>query len=169
MDDTADHDDDLRMSDRVAIIDQLHAYARLVDLNRPHEVIELFTDDGRANYHRGEADWLLGRVAIQRFLARSLAMYEATNHTVTNVTISFTGDHTADSYSYVQAWHRAGDGRPDFLVFGRYEDHWLKTDRTWRMSERRFKSVAGVGRSTDGHEPIGRASSAPNVEEEDVL
>ena len=43
-----------RLLDRQEIIDQMHAYARWVDLNRPEEVAKLFVDDCRVNHGPGD-------------------------------------------------------------------------------------------------------------------
>lgn len=153
-----------RMDDRVAqlldrqeIVDQMHAYARWVDLGRVDKQCEVFTDDCRTNFAKGEDNWLLGREAMMAFVRQALSPYASTNHTISNIEITFDGADRATAQSYVQAWHRYTDtDLPDFQAFGRYHDVWVRTPDGWRMSERRFKVNAGINRSTEKSEPIGR-------------
>lgn len=145
-----------QLLDRQEIVDQMHAYARWVDLGRPDEQVKVFTQGCRANFARGDEHWLEGREAVLAFVRDALAPYAATNHTISNVEITFDGPDKAGAESYVQAWHRFKADRPDFLAFGRYHDVWVRTPEGWRLAERRFKVNAGEGRSTEGSEPIGR-------------
>jgi 3-phenylpropionate/cinnamic acid dioxygenase small subunit len=146
-----------QLIDRQEIIDQMYAYTRWVDLNRPDEQVKVFVEDCRVNFARGDDHWMQGRDAMLAFVTNALTPYTATNHTISNIEITFEGPDTARAQSYVQAWHRWADGRPDFLAYGRYHDVWIRTPEGWRMSERRFKVNAGIGRSTEGNEPAGRA------------
>jgi hypothetical protein len=89
----------------------------------------------------------------------SLAPYSATNHTISNIEIEFVHADEARASSYVQAWHAfAEDGRPASVLYGRYDDVWVRMPDGWRMRERRFK-VAG-GDFSKPKEPIGRAPNA---------
>jgi hypothetical protein len=146
-----------QLLDRQAITDQMHAYARWVDLNRPEEVAESFVEDCRLNFGPGDTGWFEGRDKLIEWLRTALTPYSATNHTISNIEITFDGADQAQSMSYVQAWHSFVDGRPDLLAYGRYHDRWIRTADGWRMQERRFKVAAGVGRFATPKEPIGRA------------
>jgi hypothetical protein len=149
-------DDELgRLLDRQEIVDQMHAYARWVDLNRPEQVAALFVEDCRLNHGPGEDGWFGGRQKIVDWLRSSLAPYSATNHTISNIEIEFVRADEANAMSYVQAWHAFADGRPASVLYGRYHDVWVRTTEGWRVRERRFK-VAG-GDFSKPKEPIGRA------------
>jgi len=136
--------------DRQEITDQMHAYARLVDLNRAREVAKVFTEDCRLNFRSDDDGWLEGHDALVAWLTAALAPYSVTNHTVSNIEITFDGRDRALASSYVQAWHAFGDGRPDVLAYGRYSDVWLRTPSGWRMRERRFRVAAAAGRTPTG-------------------
>ena len=150
-----------QLLDRQEIIDQMHAYARWVDLGRPDEQVQVFTEDCRANFAKGDDHWMEGREAVLAFVRAALSPYVATNHTISNIEITFDGPDRARAESYVQAWHRYKEDRPDFLAYGRYQDVWVRTPDGWRIAERRFKVNAGIGRATDASEPIGRVD--PNA------
>ena len=145
-----------QLLDRQEIVDQMHAYARWVDLGRVDKQCEVFTDDCRTNFAKGEDNWLEGREAMIAFVRQALSPYALTNHTISNIEISFETPDRAKAVSYVQAWHRFKEDQPDFLAYGRYHDIWVRTPEGWRMEERRFTVNAGTGRSVEGSEPIGR-------------
>ena len=87
----ADHTDErlARLADRQDIVDQMHAYARWVDLNRVDEQVKVFVEDCRTNFAKGEDHWMHGRDAMQAFVTGALAPYAATNHTISNIEITF--------------------------------------------------------------------------------
>jgi hypothetical protein len=153
-------DDQLRrLVDRQAIVDAMHAYATAVDLNRPDEQVEVFTERCRVNYGAGDVGWIHGRGALLETLRVALAEFVATNHRITNIQIDFDGSDAATAVSSVYAWHRYADGRPDFHLFGRYHDIWERTTEGWRMSERRLKVAGAIdGPDAEQLEPIGRNS-----------
>jgi SnoaL-like domain len=140
-------DDLQQMLDRQAITDRMHAYARLVDLNLPGEVAKVFTEDCRLNYRKDDDGWFEGRAALVAWLTSALAPYSVTNHTVSNIEITFDSRDRAQASSYVQAWHAFGDDRPDVLAYGRYYDIWVRTPSGWQAKERRFKVAAAAGRA----------------------
>jgi 3-phenylpropionate/cinnamic acid dioxygenase small subunit len=146
-----------QLLDRQAITDQMYAYARWVDLNRPEEVAKLFIENCRLNFGPGDSGWFTGRDRLVDWLRAALAPYSATNHTISNVEITLDGTDRAQATSYVQAWHSFADGRPDLLAYGRYHDRWVRTVDGWLLEERRFKVAAGVGTFATPKEPIGRA------------
>jgi hypothetical protein len=154
-------DDHLRrLVDRQEIVDRMHAYARWVDINRPDEQVKVFTEDCRVNYGKGDDGWITGRDALERVLREALAAYVATNHSISNIEIDFVDPDTATATSYVHAWHRVVDPRPDYHLYGRYPDVWRRTPDGWRMVERRVTVAGTVGATeTDQREPIERRSS----------
>lgn len=144
-----------RLLDRQAIVDGINAYCRWVDLNRPEEQVRVFTDDCRVSYG-GDDRWIEGRQALQAVLAAALARYEATDHRVTNIEVTFESSDTATAHSSVQAWHRLPGDEPDFVLYGRYHDRWVRTAEGWRLRERRLTVAGTVGRGSDGFAPLGR-------------
>jgi hypothetical protein len=146
-----------QLFDRQEIIDQMYAYARYVDLNRPDEVAMLFVEDCHVNHGPGDAGWFTGRRRLVEWLRAALALCSATNHTISNIEITYEGPDRALAMSYVEAWHSFEDGRPDLTIYGRYHDVWVRTPNGWLIQERRFKVAGGVGRFATPKEPIGRA------------
>tara|TARA_X000000368_G_C22666764_1_gene552114 strand:+ start:91 stop:543 length:453 start_codon:yes stop_codon:yes gene_type:complete len=142
--------------DRQEITDAMHSYCRFVDLNLPEKQVECFTIDAVADYYGGTE--LVGRSAILEMLKEALTRFTATCHTLSNIEISFESPDAANSISYVQAWHRKPSGpEDDYEVRGQYHDRWLKTEEGWRISYRKFLTMAatpprpdapGIGRIT---------------------
>ena len=142
--------------DRQEITDAMHSYCRFVDLNLPEKQVECFTIDAVADYYGGTE--LVGRSAILEMLKEALTRFTATCHTLSNIEISFESPDAANSICYVQAWHRKPSGpEDDYEVRGQYHDRWLKTEEGWRISYRKFLTMAatpprpdapGIGRIT---------------------
>ena len=142
--------------DRQEITDVMHSYCRFVDLNLPEKQVECFTIDAAADYYGGTE--LVGRGAILEMLQEALTRFIATCHTLSNIEISFESPNTANSISYVQAWHRKPSGpEDDYEVRGQYHDRWLKTEEGWRISYRKFLTMAATPPSPDAP-GIGRIS-----------
>ena len=145
-----------KLFDHQEIIDVMHSYCRFVDLNLPEKQVECFTIDAVADYYGGTE--LVGRSAILEMLKEALTRFTATCHTLSNIEISFESPDAANSVSYVQAWHRKPSGpEDDYEVRGQYHDRWLKTEEGWRISYRKFLTMAatpprpdapGIGRIT---------------------
>ena len=112
--------------DHQEITDVMHSYCRFVDLNLPEKQVECFTVDAIADYYGGVE--LVGRDAILEMLKKALTRFTATCHTLSNIEINFESSDTANSVSYVQAWHRKPSGpEDDYEVRGQYHDRWSKT------------------------------------------
>ena len=138
------------------ITDVMHSYCRFVDLNLPEKQVECFTIDAAADYYGGTE--LVGRGAILEMLQEALTRFTATCHTLSNIEISFESPNTANSISYVQAWHRKPSGpEDDYEVRGQYHDRWLKTEEGWRISYRKFLTMAATPPRPDAP-GIGRIS-----------
>lgn len=146
-----------RAGDRAEIVDAMHAYARWVDLNRPDEQVKVCTEGCRVNYGRGDGGWIVGRDALREALEAALAPFSATNHVITNVEVDFVGPDRATATSAVHAWHRFRDGSPDFHLFGRYQDVWVRTAGGWRLDERRLLATGTIPAAhAEGLEPLPR-------------
>jgi hypothetical protein len=147
-----------RLLDRQAIIDVLHAYCRNVDLVRPAEVAALFTNECTVDYGPGLGPPSVGAAELARRLAAGLPRFAATSHHVSNVEITFDGDDEATTCTYVYAWHRYPDDRPDAHLWGRYHDRFVRCEDGWRIAERQLR-VAGQESFDVQWHPIGRAAS----------
>ena len=125
-------------------------------MNLPEKQVECFTIDAAADYYGGTE--LVGRGAILEMLQEALTRFTATCHTLSNIEISFESPNTANSISYVQAWHRKPSGpEDDYEVRGQYHDRWLKTEEGWRISYRKFLTMAATPPRPDAP-GIGRIS-----------
>ncbi|MDI1290876.1 MAG: nuclear transport factor 2 family protein [bacterium] len=140
-----------RLEDRAAIADQMFRYARATDWMETANHRLVFADQCVfASPHSGD---MHGVDAVVEWMDRVLAQFEATQHLISNIAITFTGDASADAVSYVRAWHRFLDReKPDMVLWGEYHDSWLLLDGTWRISERRVLE-AGIEPRRDGGAP----------------
>jgi 3-phenylpropionate/cinnamic acid dioxygenase small subunit len=140
-----------RLEDRAAITDQMFRYARATDWLETERHRDVFTADCVfASPHSGDVHGVDG---VVDWMNRALAQFEATQHLIGNISISFTGESTADAVSYVRAWHRYREARrADMVLWGEYHDRWVNTDGTWRIAERRVLE-AGIEPRRDGGVP----------------
>jgi hypothetical protein len=147
-----------RLEDRAAITDQMFRYARATDWLETENHREVFAPECVfASPHSGD---MHGVDAVVAWMNRVLPQFEATQHQVSNISITFTGPETADAVSYVRAWHRYVDGTtPDMVLWGEYHDRWTFIDGTWRISERRVLE-AGIEPRRDGGVPNPRRAKA---------
>jgi SnoaL-like domain len=136
-----------RLEDRAAIEDQMYRYARATDWLDT----DVFVNDCVfASPHSGD---VVGVDAVVDWMNRALGQFEATQHLIGNVWITFSGLTAADAVSYVRAWHRYRDtSKPDMVLWGEYHDHWLLVDGTWRIKQRRVLE-AGIEPRREGGAP----------------
>ena len=137
-----------RLEDRCAITDQMYRYARATDWLETAGHRDVFAPECVfASPHSGD---IHGVDAVVDWMDRVLAQFEATQHLIGNISITFTGEETADAVSYVRAWHRYRDPeRADMVLWGEYHDHWICIDGVWRIVERRVLE-AGIEPRRDG-------------------
>ena len=157
-------DDAVRqLIDRQAITDVIHEYCRNVDLYRLAVVAALFTDDCLVDYGPtlGSAT---GAREVASTLAAGLVRYRATSHHVSNVQLAFDGPDRATGVTYVYAWHRMRNGRPDAHLWAQYHDVFVRCGVEWRIAERRLK-VAGQAAFDIGWAPIGREPTSADRED----
>lgn len=126
---------------RQHIAETLHAYSHYVDRNDPAGLVtRVFCADGC--FQLGARHAVVGREELARMFAKTLAVFTATSHHVSNIDVRFDGDALAHSTAYVYAWHvHADDGRRIDL-WGRYADRLRLTADGWRIASRRL-TVAG--------------------------
>ena len=140
-----------RLEDRAAIADQMYRYARATDWLEPDLHREVFEAD--CVFASPHSTDVVGVEAVVAWMERALAPFEATQHLIGNIAITFTGPDAADAVSYVRAWHRYADrSRPDLVLWGEYHDRWVRGDGTWRIAERRVLE-AGIEPRRDGGTP----------------
>ena len=137
-----------RLDDRAEIADQMFRYARATDWLETENHRLVFADECVfASPHSGD---MAGVDAVVEWMNRVLLQFEATQHLISNIAITFTGPATADAVSYVRAWHRFLDhDKPDMVLWGEYHDKWEQIEGTWRIRERRVLE-AGIEPRRDG-------------------
>lgn len=140
-----------RLEDRWAISEQMYRYARATDWLQTDDHREVFAADCVfASPHSGD---MHGVDAVVEWMNRALAPFEATQHLIGNISITFTGDTTATAVSSVRAWHRPRDHeQPDMVLWGEYHDRWIHADGVWRIAERRVLE-AGIEPRREGGMP----------------
>ena len=131
-----------QLIDRQSIVDVIHAYCRGVDTVDAASVGALFTDDCLVDYGPGLGQPTRGSAAITKRLAQGLPRFAATSHHVSNIEITFVDDDTATGITYLYAWHRYPDGRPDAHLWARYHDRFVRGAGAWLIAERVLR-VAG--------------------------
>jgi hypothetical protein len=137
-----------RLEDRHAITEQMFRYARATDWLETENHRHVFAPECVfASPHSGD---MHGVDAVVEWMNRALSQFEATQHLIGNISITFTGDTTATAVSYVRAWHRYRDHeRADMVLWGEYHDRWAFVDDSWRIVERRVLE-AGIEPRREG-------------------
>ena len=149
---------DARLGDRAAITDQMYRSARATDWLETEQHREVFANDCVfASPHSGD---VVGVDAVVAWMERALAPFEATQHLIGNIWITFTRETSADAVSYVRAWHRHRDrSKPDLVLWGEYHDRWRLVGGSWRIQERRVLE-AGIEPRRDGGAPNPRRAKS---------
>ena len=129
--------DDLHtLVDRQAIVNLVHAYCRGVDSIDEATLRDCFTADCVVDYGPGMGGPRRGGDVIVAGLVAGLPNFAATHHQVSNLEIRLDGSDAATGITYVTAWHRYADGRPDAILWGQYHDRFVRTNDGWRIAER---------------------------------
>ncbi len=130
-------DDDLRrLIDRQAIVDVTLAYTYALDAKDWDALDDVFTIDATAFL----TEELSGRDAIKVRVRRALESLDLSQHVVANHDVRIDGG-SASCRCYLQAQHvrEAAPGPPNFIVAGRYDDRFVRTDAGWRIARRELK------------------------------
>lgn len=149
--------------DKAAITEIIHAYCYHFDRAEADEVLSLFTADAVVDYGP-DVPTMTGLAEIGPMVERGLAnFFAATSHHVSNVTISFDGPDAASSVSYLYAWHRYQDGRPNSELWGQYHHDLRRTPEGWKISRLVLRAAGANGFHRDEMHPIGRKPIASKV------
>ena len=130
-------------ADRLAIRELFDAYAHCADRRDAEGQKALFTDDTHfVVYMAGEGsdatDELSGRESLTPVF-ENLNTYEVTMHFNGQSTVALDGDR-ATGETYCLAHHVfSDDGERRLMIAAiRYQDSFVKTERSWRFAERRL-------------------------------
>ncbi len=128
-----------RLLDRQALLDLVHDYCRHVDDNDPAAAAALFTEDAVFITSRGARGTVHGRAQVQDRLALLLSTFVATSHHASGTRVRFLDDDSAVGVTYLLAWHRFAEDRPDGILWAQYHDRWARTPDGWRIAERTLR------------------------------
>jgi hypothetical protein len=144
-----------RIADKMAIHEALMRYCRGIDRLDFSLIASAFHPDAFADY----GAWFKGNPLVHfstYVMPEAGASLEASQHQVTNYLIDLDGD-AAQVEAYWIAWsvRRQPDGsRRRTVMGGRYEDHFERRDRDWRIADRLviwdWNSVDSVTSRDDG-------------------
>lgn len=136
-----------RLLDDKEIEQLLFEYCRAADANDPESLADCFTEDCVARYAPGPPS--VGRAGRRDQATRDLAMFSATSHHLTNLTITYLDDDSARAESVVHAWHRPNEDRGNWQLWARYRDLVRRTPGGWRIAERELLLVGEDGFPSD--------------------
>ncbi len=139
--------------DRQAVLDVLHAYCRLADVQDHGRLVqEVFASDGSDDHGGGAVQ---GRAAIRAWFDDAVKNVAACFHNVSNVVIQIDGDHATMRSNVISwTWTRAnahlGPVRPaDYALAVSYVDELSRYPEGWRIDRRKLvsngTSVLAVG------------------------
>ncbi|WP_185996661.1 nuclear transport factor 2 family protein [Nocardioides campestrisoli] len=134
---------------RQQVTDTLHEYSRHVDTCDVDALVGIFTEDAVFDYGHGRV--FTGRKTLDGLFREVLAKYAATNHHCSTTTFLALDAETAETITYVYAFHDSGPGGQHVHVWGRYEDRLVREADRWRIAQRRVR-VAGV--ETGDSQPV---------------
>ncbi len=132
------------LEDRAEIAGLLIEYCANVDRLDARGVAQCFTENCVLDFGPGLGGAQHGRGVVEQILDSGLRHYAATSHHLSNVAITLDGDQ-ATGVSYVLAWHRMADGKPDAWLFGQYHDRFVREPDRWRIAERRLLAAGEIG------------------------
>lgn len=119
--------------DRQSIVDLTVAYTYALDTKSWDDLDRVFLPEATAYL----TEELSGREAIKARVRRALEGLDLSQHLIGNHQILIDGDR-ATGCCYLQAQHvrDAAPGPPNFIVAGRYDDHYVRTLDGWRIERR---------------------------------
>ncbi|MFC5750967.1 nuclear transport factor 2 family protein [Actinomadura rugatobispora] len=124
---------------RARIQDTIHTYSKAIDRRDLDLLDEVFTDDAVFDYGNGARH--SGRDALRALVDAATGRYVATNHHCSTTIFERLDGDEAETLTYVYAFHETPAGEHMHL-WGCYEDVLKRTERGWRIAERRVR-VAG--------------------------
>lgn len=147
-------DADVRaLVDRQAILDVLHRYCYLVDIQDLDAMVEqVFAPDGSDDHGEGP---VVGREQIRDWFVDNTANIAGNAHNISNVMIELDGDRatmrsTVTSWTWTRESTGAGPLRPaDYVLVLNYVDELSRYPEGWRIDRRVLvsngESVVGIG------------------------
>jgi hypothetical protein len=135
------------LSDMREIIDVMNQYTTALD-TRNWELLEAtMTPDGQADFGNLAGVGVLNSPqALVDLCRRTLQDLDATQHLQGNYVVEVTGDNATAS-CYLQANHFAENlpGGDEFVVWAKYRDDFVRTEKGWRIKMRRLETIHTAG------------------------
>jgi 3-phenylpropionate/cinnamic acid dioxygenase small subunit len=134
---------------RKEIEDLLYKYARLVDEQRYHDWIDLFTEDGSYSAitveNLNQQGLFLfkddGKEALKERVAYLMGYWQVprsqTLHLVSNLEVNHLEENEVECRSCYHIYRIGEDGVPQFYSCGVYEDLLVKLNGSWRFRRRK--------------------------------
>jgi uncharacterized protein (TIGR02246 family) len=133
--------DGAAQDDRAAVVQLITTYARAIDDKDAPRVAELFAEDCLFRVFQGPKGEARGREELSRLVHRLLATFTDTSHHVSNIQVDLTGPDTARATTYLHAWHRFVEKRPDGILWARYEDELVRQQDEWLFAQRTLRVI----------------------------
>lgn len=127
--------------DRAAVVELITTYARAIDDKDAPRVAELFAENCLFRVFQGPKGEARGREGVSGLVDRLLSTFTATSHHVSNIQVDLTGPDTARATTYLHAWHRFAEERPDGLLWARYEDELVRQQGEWLFARRTLRVI----------------------------
>jgi len=119
--------------DKQQLHDLVLRYARAIDRRDKTMLLSLYHDgaiDDHGTVFKGEA------ATFSEAQSELMKAFQVTAHYITNCLFEIEGD-TAEGEIYFIAYHRTNHQNPEeVIVGGRYLDHYIRTDKTWKIAHR---------------------------------
>ena len=124
------------LDDHHAIVQLTHDYCWALDTGDWDALHDVFTPDAMTDLGAG------GQIGIGEIIERvssALDRFEVTQHLVATHQVRLDGDEATYRY-YLQAQHvrATAAGWKNMLIGARYEDRCVRTERGWRIAERKI-------------------------------
>jgi hypothetical protein len=127
------------LADTAAIVRLTHDYCWALDTREWERLRLIFVPDVVAHLGAG------GQRGVDEVIARTsraLSHLDASQHTVSTHDVVITGDSaTGRCYLHAQHVRRGIPGGDNFVIGGRYDDHYVRTSNGWRIAERRLTMI----------------------------
>lgn len=133
----------LTFEDHLEITELLYTYCAAVDEYDIDRLVDVFTPDGSMCFTSDERGTVIGHDALRRRIGRVLSGFTATSHHVSNIRITPVAQQpdAATGVTYLYAWHRFVEDRPDGFLWGRYHDQFERGTAGWKLKTRVLRIV----------------------------
>jgi len=132
-------------ADRLAIMNQLGRFARILDDREWASVGEVFAEDIVFDYATGKDE--KGIEALRTNFSRYLDQCGPSQHLLGSVMLTFEGDDEALTRAYVMARHQGKGAKSDrfFDSSGEYNDRWQRRGDRWVVVRRDARWFMNMG------------------------